>query len=131
VHLLYPLFAKIPGPWDVAVTHGVAVVFAYLLLTYLHVVLGEQAPKALALQRAEDVALVVAGPLLTFGRVFRPFIAAIGGSSRFLIRLLRMRELPASKAVHSVDELQMLVEETEEAGVIPSIRRATCTTCSS
>jgi len=120
VHMLYPLFAKIPGPWDVAVTHGVAVVFAYLLLTYLHVVLGEQAPKALALQRAEDVALVVAAPLLTFGRVFRPFIAAIGGSSRFLIRLLRMRELPASKAVHSVDELQMLVEETEEAGVIPS-----------
>src|SRR5438046_2196158 len=45
-HLLEPLFRGLPGNWSVAVTHGVAVVVAYLALTYFHVVLGEQTPKA-------------------------------------------------------------------------------------
>ncbi len=119
-HLLSPLFAKIPGPWDHTVTHIVAVIVAYLMLTYLHVVLGEQAPKALAIQRAEDVALLVTGPLLAFGRMFRPFIVAIRGSSNAVIRLLRLGPVRGHAGVHSVDELQMLVEETEEAGIIPA-----------
>jgi CBS domain containing-hemolysin-like protein len=118
-HLLEPLFKGLPGHLSIAVTHGIAVVVAYLMLTYLHVVLGEQAPKALALQRAENVALFVTGPLLTFARVFRPVIMAIRGSSRSLVKLLRLPELSPAQEVHSVDELRMLVEETREAGVIP------------
>jgi len=117
-HLLHPLFAALPGPWSAAVTHAAAVTVAYLLLTYLHVVLGEQAPKALAIQRAEDVGLLVTGPLLTFGRLSRPLIVAIRGSSNLVVRMLRLPALPPAKEVHSVDELRMLVEETEEAGII-------------
>src|SRR5262245_52284968 len=86
--LVSPLFRGLPQPWGGTLAHFTAVALAYLLLTYLHVVLGEQAPKALALQRAEDVALLVSGPLLTFGRVFRPFIRLIGGSSNRAVRLL-------------------------------------------
>jgi CBS domain containing-hemolysin-like protein len=119
-HLFEPLFQRLPGPWSAVVTHGAAVVFAYLVLTYLHVVLGEQAPKALAIQRPEDVALFVTGPLVAFAGVFRPFIKAIGGSSNLMIRMLRMPPLPTAKQVHSVDELSMLVEETQEAGAIPA-----------
>jgi putative hemolysin len=119
-HMIEPLFRGLPPAWGVSLSHGIAVMLAYLLLTYLHVVLGEQAPKALALQRAEDVALLVTGPLLAFGRVFRPFIRAIGGSSNLVVRMLRLPAQPKEQLVHSVDELSMLVEETEEAGVIPS-----------
>ena len=118
-HLLQPVFRALPGPWSAAVTHGFAVAVAYLMLTYLHVVLGEQVPKALAIQRAEDVSLLVTGPLLAFSRVCRPLIAAIRGSSNLVVRLLRLPGLAPGKQVHSVDELRMLVEETEEAGVMP------------
>jgi CBS domain containing-hemolysin-like protein len=118
-HLIEPLFHIVPAPWSAAVTHGLAIGVTYLLLTYLHVVLGEQAPKALAIQRAEDVALFVTTPLLAFSRIFKPLIAAIRGSSNFTVRLLRLPPLPPARQVHSVDELRMLVEETEEAGVMP------------
>ena len=116
--LFQPLFARLPDVWGVVMSHAVAVAVAYLLLTYLHVVLGEQAPKALALQRAEDVALFVTAPLMAFARVCRPFIRMIGGSSSFVVRLLRLPAQTREQLVHSVDELSMLVEETQEAGVM-------------
>jgi CBS domain containing-hemolysin-like protein len=113
-----PLFASVPGPWDITATHTLAVIVSFLLITYTTVVMGELAPKALALQRAEDIALFVAGPLLVFGRVFRPFIDFMSVSGQALVRLLRLPPLPAGKAVHSVEELRALVEETEKAGVM-------------
>jgi len=118
-HLFEPLFRGLPETWGVAAQHGSAVAVAFLLITYLHVVLGELAPKAVALQRAEQVALVVAGPLLMFGRVFRPFIRFMNGSGNWVVRMMRLPPLPPEANVHSVDELSMLVEETEEAGIIP------------
>jgi CBS domain containing-hemolysin-like protein len=96
------------------------VAVAFLLITFLHVVLGELAPKAIALQRAEDVALFVSGPLIVFGRIFRPFIRLMNGAGNWVVKQLKLPPLSAHKLVHSVEELRMLVEETEEAGVIPS-----------
>ena len=119
-HLLTPAFAQIPAPWSAAVTHGIAIAVAFLLITYLHVVLGEQAPKAVAIERAEAVALLVTGPLMLFSRFSRPFIWAIRESSNLVIRLLRLPPLKTHEKVHSVEELAMLVEETEEAGVLPA-----------
>ena len=117
-HMVEPLFRSFPSVWGVALSHASALVIALLLITYLHVVLGEQTPKVIAIQRAEDVALLVAVPLLAFSRLFRPFIRLIGGSSSRIVRLLRLPLQPAAQAVHSVDELSMLVEETQEAGVM-------------
>jgi putative hemolysin len=117
-HVLEPLFAAIPGPWGTAVTHGFAIGIAFLLITYLHVVLGEQVPKVTAIDRAEDVGLFVAGPLMAFARLSRPFIAVIRESSNGVMRSLRLPPISPTKMVHSVDELRMLVEETREAGVI-------------
>jgi len=118
-HMLEPLFHGLPAVWGVPLAHAFALAIALLLITYLHVVLGEQAPKVLAIQRAEDVALVIAAPLLTFARVFRPFIRLIGGSTNWILRMLRLPPQAAAQAVHSVDELSMLVEETQEAGRMP------------
>ena len=117
-HLLEPLFRPVTGLWGLALTHGLAIAIAFLLITYLHVVLGEQAPKVIAIDRAEDVGLFVAGPIVAFARLVRPFIVVIRISSTGVMRSLRLPPLPPSKMVHSVDELRMLVEETREAGVI-------------
>jgi putative hemolysin len=119
-HLLEPMFRWLPQAWGTLATHAVAVSVAYVLLTYLHVVLGEQAPKLVALDRAENVALLVTGPLLAFGRLMRPFIRAVGASSDLVVRMLRLPPPVAEQEVHSVHELGMLVEETAEAGIMPS-----------
>ncbi len=118
-HLMEPLFAPLPNVWGVALSHAAAVSLAYLLLTFLHVVLGELAPKAVALDRAEDLALRLTGPLLLFARTFRPFIRLMKGTSARFVGLLRLPPPPVAQEVHSVEELGMLVEETEEAGIIP------------
>jgi CBS domain containing-hemolysin-like protein len=117
-HLLQPLFRGLPGALGFVTTHALAVTLAYVLLTYLHVVLGEQVPKVHALDRAEDVALIVAGPLLTFSRVFRPFIRAVGWGSDLVVRLLRLPPPSAEQEIHSLQELGMLVDETAEAGMM-------------
>ncbi len=117
-HLLHPLFVAIPGGWSEPITHGAAVAVAFLLITFLHVVLGELAPKAVALERADMVALVVAAPLLVFGRVFRPFIRLMNGAGNWVVRQMRLPPLTPGSQVHSPDEIDMLIEEGREAGVI-------------
>ena len=117
-HLIEPLFAGMPAWWSDAATHAAAIAIAFLGITFMHVVLGELAPKAVALERAEDVALVVAGPLLAFGRVFRPFIRVLNGAGNWVVRALRLPPVSQRHLVHSVDELTMLLEETRAAGAI-------------
>jgi putative hemolysin len=117
-HLIEPLFVSLPHVWGVALSHAIAVAMAFLSITFMHVVLGELAPKAIALQRAEDVALIVAAPLLTFGHLFRPFIRAMNNAGNWVVRLLRLPPVSARHLVHSVDEISMLVEESQEAGEI-------------
>ncbi|MFM7232426.1 MAG: hemolysin family protein [bacterium] len=117
-HLVEPLFESLPGAWAPAVTHGAAVAMAFIIITFLHVVLGELAPKAIALERADDVSVIVAGPLLLFGRVFRPFIKFMNGAGNWVVRQLRLPPVKPSSTVHSPEEIDMLIEEGQEAGVI-------------
>ncbi len=114
--MVHPLFAALP--WGEYATHVVAVTLAFLIISYIHVVLGEIAPKSVALDRAEQVALIVAGPLLTFGRVFRPLTVLMKVSGKKVVDLLRLPPTSPEQEVHSVEELGMLVEETQEAGVL-------------
>ena len=117
-HTLEPMFHGLPHIWGIALSHALALLVALLIITYLHVVLGEVTPKVIAMERAEDVALIVSGPLLTFARVFRPFIRLVGESSNAVVRMLRLPSQLAHEGVHSAEELSMLVEESEEAGAI-------------
>jgi len=117
-HLIEPWFSGIPAPWNVTATHFSAIGIAFLGITFMHVVLGELVPKAIALERAEDVALLAAGPLLAFSRVFRPFIGIMREAANWVVRTLRLPPVGQRHLVHSVDELTMLLEETKAAGAI-------------
>jgi putative hemolysin len=117
---LKPVIAALHLPFGVPVAHAIAIAIAFLFITYLHVVLGELAPKAIALQRSDTVALILTTPLLAFARLASPLIAVMRASGTLVVRLMRLPPLKPESTVHSVGELDMLVEETEEAGQMPA-----------
>jgi CBS domain containing-hemolysin-like protein len=119
-HLVFPLIQKLGLPWTAAIAHGVAIGVSFLLITYVHVVLGELAPKAVALQSAERVAILLVPALLAFERVFRPLSGLMRKSGGLVVRLLRIPEPSVEQSVHSTEEIDRLVEETQEAGLIPA-----------
>lgn len=115
--LLVPLFDSIGvGSW--AAVHTVAMVIAFSLITFLHVVLGELAPKALALEHPGPVALACSRPLLLFGRAFRLVLAIMNGSGNAVVRLFGVKPAGQHESIHSADELSLLVSEAREAGKI-------------
>ncbi len=116
-HLIEPPHASIGIGSRVAV-HGVADVHAFSLITFLHVVVGELAPKALALDHPGPVALACARPLLLFGRTFRWAIWLMNSAGNALVRLLGVRPTEKQRMVHSPEELSLLVSEAHEAGEI-------------
>lgn len=117
--LIEPLFTFLPetGAW--AAAHTAATVIAFSLITFLHVILGELAPKAIALQRPDSVSLWVARPLLWFSNLMRPFIVIMNAMGNGVVRLLGFEPISGSQMVHSVEELSLIIEETRRAGVLP------------
>lgn len=99
------------------VLHSIAIVIAFTSITFLHVVVGELAPKAIALQRPGEVALLFAQPLLVFGRVFRWVLVAMNGAGNALVRLAGFESISGHQ-VHSAEELHLLVSEAHAAGAI-------------
>jgi CBS domain containing-hemolysin-like protein len=105
------------GEW-IAV-HAVSSVIAVALLTYLHIVLGEMVPKSIALQYAERSALWICGPMRWVQRLVFPFVVALNGIGNGLLRLIGVhREVSAHEQYYTPEELQFIVEESEERGVI-------------
>jgi CBS domain containing-hemolysin-like protein len=117
-HLFEPLFASLGTGFATTASHTLAVICAYTIITGLHVVLGEQVPKVIALQRAEGTSLAVVTPLEAFLKVFRPFIWALNAISLAVIRVLRFRPVQPSEAAHSEEEIRMLVRASSEAGIL-------------
>jgi len=117
--LIEPLFGFLPvkGSWVAA--HTVATILAFVLITFLHVIIGELAPKAVALERPDMVSLWVARPLLVFSAVMRPFIGLMNWMGNGVVRMLGFRPLSGHQMVHSVEELGLIIEETRRAGVLP------------
>ena len=116
-HLIEPVLTRV-GLGSPAVLHSVALVISFSIVTFLHVVVGELAPKALALDRPGRVALVCAGPLLVFGRVLRPLISSMNRAGAALVSLLGVDAMGRREMVHSPDELSLLVDEAKNAGQI-------------
>ncbi len=98
--------------------HGIAIVVAFLLITCLHVILGELVPKSLALQRGEQVALAVAAPMDFFLTLVRPFIFVMNTAAGSVLRLFGSKKIRQGP-VHSPDELKLIVTASRQFGQIP------------
>jgi putative hemolysin len=116
--LVEPLFQFLPGAWSAAAVHSVAFVLAFSLITFMHVVFGELIPKTFALQAPDSTSLWVAKPLLIFVRLTRPVILLMNGTGNFIIRLCGFKPATGASMLHSVEELALLIEDTEEAGIL-------------
>jgi putative hemolysin len=111
------LFTDLPSPWHFITLHSVAAATAFLLVTFFHVVLGELLPKTLALQAPDRTALWLARPLNLFITLTRPLTLLMTGTANLLLRKFGF-QATAGSLVHSVEELALLIEDTEEAGIL-------------
>lgn len=116
--LLHPLFDFFPGNWSTVATHGAGTVIAFLLIMFMHVVFGELIPKTIALQTPDRAALWVAVPLVIFAKLTRPLTLIMSGTANAIVRLCGFQPARGEEMVHSVDELALLIEDTEEAGIL-------------
>jgi CBS domain containing-hemolysin-like protein len=116
--IIEPAFSSLPPRISLATAHTVAVAIAFIGITALHIVLGELVPKTIALQRAEQTAMIVVRPAQLFQRSLSPFIKMLNGAGRFVLKLLGLREPSGHGMVHSEEELKMLVTASQEAGVL-------------
>lgn len=117
-HLLEPPLAYVLGRFAPAAAHGVAIGAAFALITALHIVAGELAPKGLALQRPEQTTLWVARPLQLFYVVFRWPITALNALGNGVLRLLGLRPAAGHEMVHTVEELELLIKASQQAGMV-------------
>jgi len=104
--------------------HSIAIAIAFSLITYLHVLLGELVPKTLALQRAEQIALAVAAPMEAFLTLTRPVLFFMRRSGGMVLRLFGARDTRrgGGGAVHSPDELKLIVTASRQFGQIPEFQ---------
>jgi len=116
--IIQPALGLLPVPLRTATSHTLSVALGFAFITALHIVLGELAPKTVALQHAERTALIVGRPTELFMRVFWPFITVLNSTGRWVVRLLGLKPPSGSSLVHSEEELKMLVTASQEAGVI-------------
>ena len=97
--------------------HGLAIVVAFALITYFEVLLGELVPKSLALQRAERIALAVAGPMDVFIRMTRPAVRLMNASAAQVLKLFKA-PLQGEGAGHSPEELKMIASATRRMDLL-------------
>ena len=116
-HLFRSWFASLPPSLEFLSRGGIASVTAVAIISFLHVVVGEQAPKAWAITYPESTSRWVAAPLIVFSWITRPFTELLNWSSNVVIRMLGIKK-PSTEhdRVHSPEELRMLVEQSRQTG---------------
>ncbi|MBU8918768.1 hemolysin family protein [Bacillus sp. FJAT-29953] len=115
-HILHPLFNSLSMPESV--TTIASFVIAFTLVTFIHVVVGELAPKTLAIQKAEKVTLILARPMILFYKIAYPFVKALNGSARFITGLFGLKLASEHEQAHSEEELQIIISESFKSGEI-------------
>lgn len=114
--LVAPLMAKL-GFTDASLISSVSVVIGFSIITFLHIVLGELAPKSLAIQRTEGSALLLSAPLMFFYNLFLPFIWVLNASANGLLRLVGVQPAGEGEAAHSEEEIRILMNQSADSGV--------------
>ncbi len=119
-----PLFDWLPGKQAAVIAHSLALALAFLLLTVMHVVLGELVPKTISLQRAERVALLVARPFHWFLHTFRWAIDLLDRMARRVTHALGVAAPHSHTLVHSAEELQILIQQARERGLLALVEES-------
>jgi putative hemolysin len=114
--ILLPWMSGIP--YARVYAHGIAAALAFAIIAYLLIILGELVPKSLALERAERVALAVAGPMDVFMTLAHPVLAVMNKSANLVLRGFGSR-LRREGSAHSPDELKLIVTASRRLGVLP------------
>ncbi|AOV09085.1 hemolysin family protein [Sporosarcina ureilytica] len=114
--MLKPLFSYFEVSASVATI--LSFIIAFTIVTFLHVVVGELAPKTIAIQKAEDITLSFAKPLILFYKLMYPVIKGMNGSARFLIGLFGYKAISESDVAHSEEELRMILTDSLKSGEI-------------
>ena len=117
VQLIEPVIRILPVANAAIFAHAVAVPISFVLVTYFHVLLGEQLPKCLALQHTEKLALLVATPMDMFITIFKPFVWLLLVSGDKILCAFHATSSDSS-LVHSTEELDMLVDVSYNEGVL-------------
>jgi CBS domain containing-hemolysin-like protein len=120
--LILPLFLN-TGAAAPALAHSIAATIAFAIISALHIVIGELAPKSVAIQKAVGTALWVAHPLRVFYVVMFPAIWLLNGVSNAILRVFGLRNASETDAVHSPEELRMILASSEKAGVLSEENR--------
>ena len=115
-HLLEPLFAELNIP--ASATHILAFIIAFSLVTFLHVVVGELAPKTFAIHKAETITLLVAKPLILFYKIMFPFIWVLNGSARLITKMFGLEPASEHEIAHTEEELRIILSDSYKNGEI-------------
>ncbi|AWE06870.1 hypothetical protein DCE79_05410 [Lysinibacillus sp. 2017] len=114
--ILHPLFETIGIPIDYI--HWFTIGGAFFLATFFHVVVGELAPKTIAIQKAEAITLVFAKPIQFFYKVMFPLIWLLNGSARLLLKSVGVQPASEHELSHTEEELRLLLSESYKSGEI-------------
>jgi CBS domain containing-hemolysin-like protein len=110
------VFAHLPFAIEVSMRLTLGATLALVVVTYLHVVFGELTPKGAALNHPEALARWLAPPLLFFAWITKPFTYTLNRSSQVILRALGQEKATSEEAVHSPEEIRLLVEQSQESG---------------
>lgn len=115
--LVAPIMHSI-GFTDERLISTISVAVGFCIITFLHIVLGELAPKSLAIQRTEGTALILSAPLLWFYRIFLPVIWVLNASANRILKMVGIEPASEAEAAHSEEEIRILMNESAKSGVI-------------
>lgn len=114
--ILHPLFVQFSIP--ASATTVLSFVLSFSIVTFLHVVVGELAPKTLAIQKAETITLLVAKPLALFYKVMFPFIWVLNGSARLVTKAFGLKPASEHEIAHTEEELRIILSDSYKSGEI-------------
>ncbi len=115
--MIEPMLMQMGVGSDVVV-HTVAFIIAFSIITFLHIVLGELAPKTLAIRKSEGVTLLTAAPLMAFHKLMYPFIWFLNGTANRLLRLFGIMPASEHESAHTEEEIRILMKESHKSGHI-------------
>ncbi|MDR1119901.1 MAG: hemolysin family protein [Dysgonamonadaceae bacterium] len=116
--IILAFFAILGWGIDNVWAQKLAIPVAFLSITILHIVLGELAPKSLAIRKPASITFVIAIPLKIFYILFKPFIWLLNNMANMLLRLIGIQPIHGQDDVHSEEELKVIIAESQKGGVI-------------